>query len=112
MAEGKMLVQIDEGLFEYYGIRIESITCVFGGNELKVYAEICAIEGNTIKSDVNIIVAFYTDYGIERTIDCYIQKENFFKCKIIRECLYFDDNNTLRLFEARISKIRAFIEKY
>lgn len=105
------LIQIDEDLFEYCGVRVESISYVFNEDEIKIYAEICSVGGHNINSDLIVIVAFYTDKGIEHTIDCYIRKDSFFKCKILRESNYFDDSKYLNSLKSRISKVCAFIEK-
>lgn len=107
----KKIIQIDEELFEHYGIRLESISYIFDEDGIKIYAEILSVGSNEIDYDLTVIVGFYTDCGLEYTMDCYIRKEDFFKCKILRENNYFNDRNYLDSLKSRINKVCAFVEK-
>lgn len=105
------LVIFDDELFSYYGVKIGNISFVADETTLNIYGELEAVQGNKVKNDLMILFAFYTEEGIENVTVSYVNKNDFFKGKLIREELYFKTEKKLIAFKSKIKKIVVRIEK-
>lgn len=105
------LVEIDDELFSYYGIKLENTSFVSDDSTLNIYGEISSTQGNKIKNDLMVLFAFHSNDGIEKVECCYIDKGDFFKGKLIREEIYFKTEKKLISFKAKINRIVVRVEK-
>ena len=103
------LVEVDEERFAICNIRIDDISFVLEENNILLFYKISTMSGVKLKTSIVVNFVFYSkENKIMNMLDSNLYQDDFYKYEIIKENIYFNDDQDLKSFCSNISSIKIY----